>query len=97
MPGNIPHPESTRGRLIDVGLRMFGAQRYDEVEVDVVAAQAGVTVGALYHHFRSKQGLYGLLRDEMTQRVVDRVEAAASAAASTRSTTRCVISSRSRP
>jgi AcrR family transcriptional regulator len=45
-----------------------------------VAAQAGVTVGALYHHFRSKQGFYGLLRDEMTQRVVDRVEAAAEAA-----------------
>lgn len=79
MRGDIPFPGSTRAKLIDVGLRMFRSMSYDAVEVDVVAAEAGVTVGALYHHFRSKQAFYGVLRDEMTQRLLDRMEAAAEA------------------
>lgn len=79
MRGNIPLPGSTRATLLDVGLRMFGTMGYDAVEVDAVAADAGVTVGALYHHFRSKQRFYGVLRDEMTQRLLDRMEAAVDA------------------
>jgi AcrR family transcriptional regulator len=79
MPENIPLPGSTRARLIDAGLRLFAAEGYAAVEVDVVAAEAGVTVGALYHHFRSKAHFYGVLRDEMTQRLLDRIEAAADA------------------
>jgi AcrR family transcriptional regulator len=79
MPENIPMPGSTRARLIDAGLRLFAAEGYEAVEVDVVAAEAGVTVGALYHHFRSKAAFYGVLRDEMIQRLLDRIEAAADA------------------
>jgi AcrR family transcriptional regulator len=63
--------------LLTAGLRAFAEGGYEAVEVDVVAAEAGVTVGSLYHHFRSKANFYGVLRDEMTQRLLDRIEAAA--------------------
>jgi len=79
MPDPIPLPGSTRANLIAAGLRFFAAAGYAAVEVDVLAAAAGVTVGALYHHFRSKAHFYGVLRDEMTQRLLDRIEAAAAA------------------
>jgi AcrR family transcriptional regulator len=77
MRGNIPIPGSTKARLIDAGLRLFGQQGYAGVDVDTIAAEAGVTVGALYHHFSSKKNFYGLLRDDMTKRILDRMEAAA--------------------
>ncbi len=79
MPDPIPLPGSTRANLIAAGLRFFAATGYAAVEVDAVAAAAGVTVGALYHHFHSKAHFYGVLRDEMTQRLLDRMEAAAAA------------------
>lgn len=77
MYGDIPIPGSTKAKLIAVGIQQFSHYTYAEVEVDKLAAEAGVTVGALYHHFRSKPGLYGVLRDDMTRRVLDRMEAVA--------------------
>lgn len=76
MRGDLPVPGSTRARLLDVAIKKFGAQPYDEVDVKTIAAEAGVTIGALYHHFGSKNGLYAILRTEMFSRLLDRIEAA---------------------
>lgn len=77
MRGDIPIPGSTKAKLINAGIRLFSEQGYGKVEVDKVAAEAGVTVGALYHHFQSKKNFYGILRDDMTKRILDRMEAVA--------------------
>jgi AcrR family transcriptional regulator len=69
-------PGSTRAKLITAGIRQFSQYNYDEVDVDSVAAEAGVTTGSLYHHFQSKKAFYGVLRDDMTRRILDRMEAA---------------------
>lgn len=45
-----PHP--TRERLIDVTVELIGEAGIDGVELAEVVARAGVTTGALYHHFR---------------------------------------------
>ena len=79
MRDNIPFAGSTRAKLIAAGIAHFSRNEYGVVEVDKVAAEAGVTVGSLYHHFRSKLAFYGVIRDEMTQRLLDRMEAAAEA------------------
>src|SRR5947209_3257540 len=77
MREDIPIPGSNKAKLIAVGLRRFAQYGYDEVDVDSVVAEAGVTTGSLYHHFQSKKAFYGVLRDDMIQRVLDRMEAAA--------------------
>ncbi|MGH9186018.1 MAG: helix-turn-helix domain-containing protein [Acidimicrobiales bacterium] len=77
MPGDVPIPGSTRAKLIEAGMRQFSGSGYDAVEVDRVAEEAGVTVGALYHHFLSKKEFFGTLRDDLTRRVLDRTEAVA--------------------
>jgi len=74
----VPVPGTTTGRLVVAALELFGAHGYGPVAVAAIAERAGVTTGALYHHFGSKAGLYRLVRTDVEQRVVDRLEGAAS-------------------
>jgi AcrR family transcriptional regulator len=73
----LPVPGTTSGRLVEAALALFGARGYDAVSVVEIAAAAGVTTGALYHHFENKAGLYILVRADVEQRVLDRIEGAA--------------------
>ena len=59
----------------------FGSRPFHAVTVSELAEGAGVTTGALYHHFESKLGLYKFVRDEAERRLLDRMEGAASARA----------------
>jgi AcrR family transcriptional regulator len=76
----IPVSTSPKGRLALAAVKDFGARRFDEVTVGELAAAAEVTTGALYHHFGSKLGLYAFVRDDVEQRLLDRMEGAAAAA-----------------
>jgi AcrR family transcriptional regulator len=73
----IPVPGTTTGRLVEAALELFGAEGYAPVGVARIATHAGVTTGSLYHHFGSKADLYHLVRADVEQRVVDRLEGAA--------------------
>jgi AcrR family transcriptional regulator len=75
----IPVSTSAKGRLALRALEDFGRRGFDEVNVADLAAAAGVTTGSLYHHFGSKIGLYGFVRAEAEQRLLDRMEGAAAA------------------
>lgn len=75
----IPVPGTTTGRLVEAALELFGTHGFDSVAVGTIAEHAGVTTGSLYHHFGSKAGLYQLIRADVEQRVVDRLEGAAAA------------------
>ena len=48
----------TTERLIAVAHRAFAEKGFAEVSLDAVAAEAGVTRGALHHHFTNKAGLF---------------------------------------
>jgi AcrR family transcriptional regulator len=84
MRDEIPIPGSTKAKLIAAGIHQFSQYSYEEVDVDSVAAEAGVTTGSLYHHFQSKKAFYGVLRDDMTRRILDRMEAVAESVPSER-------------
>ena len=53
-----PRRELTRDALLTAALSAFSNEGYDAVRVEEVAAAAGVSVGSVYVHFESKQGLY---------------------------------------
>ena len=76
----IPVSTSPKGRLALAAVKEFGARPFDEVTVGELAAAANVTTGALYHHFGSKLGLYAFVRDDVEQRLLDRMEGAVAAA-----------------
>ena len=77
----IPVSSSPKGRLALAAVKAFGARSFDEVTVGELAAAAKVTTGALYHHFGSKLGLYAFVREDVEQRLLDRMEGAIAAGA----------------
>ena len=53
-----PRSETTRRRLLSVAENAFARYGYEDVSVAQICEQAGVTKGAFYHHFPSKQALF---------------------------------------
>lgn len=50
-------PERTRERLLQAASREIYRSGFQSAGLDTILASAGVTKGALYHHFKSKEGL----------------------------------------
>lgn len=46
---------SARDRLLDAALKIVRAKGYSATNVDEICAEAGVTKGAFFHHFKSKE------------------------------------------
>lgn len=49
---------ATREALIAAGRRLFARQPFADVSTDTIAAEAGVTRGAMYHQFSDKTALF---------------------------------------
>jgi AcrR family transcriptional regulator len=67
--------EATRARLLDVAIDRFAAEGLD-VGFDQIAGDAGLTKGALFHHFGSKDGLVQEVYREAIRRHAEQVTAA---------------------
>ena len=79
MPYPVTPPGSSRRRLLDAAISQFEESGFEATTVNDISVRAGVTTGALYHHFGSKLGLYQVVRDEMDRRMTERIEGAAAA------------------
>jgi TetR/AcrR family acrAB operon transcriptional repressor len=66
----------TRQKLLEAALAVFSRNGYDATRLEDIAAEAGVTRGAIYHHFGSKPELYTTLTGEMWERVMPVLEQA---------------------
>jgi AcrR family transcriptional regulator len=73
----------TRARLIAAARKAFGEKGYAAASMDDFTAAAGLTRGALYHHFGDKKGLLEAVVREIDAEMAERL-AAISAAAPTR-------------
>jgi AcrR family transcriptional regulator len=56
--------EQTRQDLLDAALSVFSQKGYAATRLEDVASVAGVTRGAIYHHFGSKEDLFSALIEE---------------------------------
>lgn len=54
-------PDARRAHLLAVGAAAFGSKAYDEVQIDQIAQQAGVSRGLLYHYFPSKRAFFAAI------------------------------------
>jgi AcrR family transcriptional regulator len=69
--------EQTRQALLREGKRLFATLGYGPVGLAEIVAAAGVTKGALYHHFESKADLFRAVLEQVQREVARRVAAAA--------------------
>jgi AcrR family transcriptional regulator len=58
------NPEQTLDRLVEAGVELFGSQGFHATSVREIVDAAGLTKGAFYHHFESKEDLLHLIHDE---------------------------------
>ncbi len=66
-PGAI-QPIDTRSRILEAAFRIFAERGYSGATLDDVAADAGMTKGAVYWHFASKDDLCMALIEDRFQR-----------------------------
>jgi AcrR family transcriptional regulator len=55
-PGRVRmSPESRREQLLDLGTRLLATRTLDEISIELLAEEAGISRGLLYHYFHSLQ------------------------------------------
>lgn len=67
--------EATRAQLVDVATRLFAERGYAGVGTEEIVRQAGVTRGALYHHFANKRELFRAVHEGVERDLVQRIGA----------------------
>lgn len=77
MVKNSERAGATRGRLIAVAAELFGTRGYEDTSIDEVLNRAGVSKGALYHHFPSKEALFEAVFVEGERRAMEIISGAA--------------------
>lgn len=51
-------PDDRRGQLLEHGVRLLSTRSLDELSIDLLAEEAGVSRGLLYHYFGNKQDFH---------------------------------------
>jgi AcrR family transcriptional regulator len=64
--------EATRSALIGTARRLFADRRYAGVGTEEIVRAAGVTRGALYHHFAGKAGLFAAVFEQIESELATR-------------------------
>ncbi len=62
------HPEETASLILDVAFRLFIEKGYERTSIqDIIDNLGGLSKGAIYHHFRSKEDILVAVTDRMTE------------------------------
>ncbi len=61
------HPEETVDLILDVAFRLFIEKGYEHTSIqDIIDNLGGLSKGAIYHHFKSKEDILVAVTDKMT-------------------------------
>lgn len=67
MTRRVRAPEATRGKLLNAAFEEIYRRGFQAASLDTILATAGVTKGALYHHFSDKAALGYAVVDEVVK------------------------------
>ena len=74
MPRIVKHPDQRKSELLDCAQSLFFQQGYDATSVNDVIAKAGISKGAFYHHYPSKEALLEGLAARLARRNVAQLQ-----------------------
>ena len=66
--------EQTRRSIMAAALATFNTRGISSTTLEHIAEAAGVTRGAIYHHFGDKQALLGAIREDVSLPIIDRAD-----------------------
>jgi AcrR family transcriptional regulator len=67
--------EETRTKITEAAVKLFSTRGFSAASVDDICEEAGISKGAFYHHFESKQALFLALLDGWLQAIDSAIEA----------------------
>jgi len=67
--------KETRSKIIESAIKLFSTRGFNTASVDDICVEAGISKGAFYHHFKSKQALFLALLDGWLQTIDNAIEA----------------------
>ena len=82
---NKERSETMRLQLIEAARRLFVEKGYAETATPEIAATAGVTRGALYHHFEDKKALFHAVVEHEARKLAEEIGTAAAPASDPKS------------
>ena len=60
------YPEETRNLIIDTAARLFVEKGYEHTSIqDIINNLGGLSKGAIYHHFKSKDEIMNAVADKL--------------------------------
>lgn len=74
MPRIVKHPEVRREELLDHAQALFLTRGYDRASLNDVIATAGISKGAFYHYFPSKEALLEALAERFARQALAGVQ-----------------------
>jgi TetR/AcrR family transcriptional regulator, cholesterol catabolism regulator len=60
----------TQEMLLAAAVKLFAANGYEQTSLHEIAHEAGLTKGALYYHFKSKEDVLRRVHDDMIERII---------------------------
>lgn len=58
MPYSAAHKQKTREKIVETARILFNRHGFQNVTIDLVMEQAGLTRGGFYNHFKNKEALF---------------------------------------
>lgn len=67
--------EETRTRIMEAAIKLFSTRGFTAASVDDICEEAGISKGAFYHHFETKQALFLALLEGWLKAIDNAIEA----------------------